>query len=68
MVSLEKKHMNKLKDSFRACINDGRILGLKESLRILNEFLDTKITMGYSEYITRAELRTFLETYINESE
>lgn len=68
MVNLEENNINKLAESFRECINDGRILGLKESLRILDEFLDRKVTMGYLEYITRAELQTFLETYINESE
>jgi hypothetical protein len=57
-----------LADSFRACIKDGIVLGLKESLKSLNQFLDRKIAKGYPEYISRAELQTFLETYIKNTE
>lgn len=57
-----------LADSFHACVNDGIVLGLKESLKSLNQFLDRKIAKGYPEYISRAELQTFLETYIKDTE
>ena len=59
---------DKLKNSILESINDGRILGLKESIKALNGFLDKKIEMGYPEYISRNELNTFLETYVSESE
>lgn len=57
-----------LADSFRACVNDGIVLGLKESLKSLHHFLDRKVAKGYPEYISRAELQTFLETYIKDTE
>lgn len=57
-----------LVNSFRACVNDGIVLGLKESLKSLNYFLDRKVAKGYPEYISRAELQIFLETYIKNTE
>lgn len=73
MENVSEKHERNnantlLADSFRACVNDGIVLGLKESLKSLNQFLDRKVAKGYPEYISRAELQTFLETYIKDTE
>ena len=52
-----------LTDSLRALVNEGIILGLKESLVGLNHLLDKKVEEGLPEYLTRNELKTFLNTY-----
>ncbi len=57
-----------LTKSFSDSVNDGIILGLKESLKILHQFLDKKVQKGYPEYISRTELQVFLETYINDTQ
>lgn len=40
--------------------------GLEHSLMALNHFLDKKLTLNGMEHITRKELNTFMETYIQE--
>jgi len=67
-LSDETKDNSSLLDSLHACVNDGIVLGLKESLKVLNQFLDKKVEKGYPEYISRAELKTFMETYIKDTE
>lgn len=57
-----------LMNTLRSCMNDGIILGLKESSKILNSFLDRKVAEGYPEYISRKELKVFMDTYIAEME
>lgn len=54
----------KVEDSLKVSINKGIILGMKESLKSLNQFIDEKQKMGLPESISKFELNTFLEEYI----
>jgi hypothetical protein len=51
-----------------SCVNDGIVLGMKESLKVLHQFLDKKVEKGLPEYISRAELQFFMEVYIKDTE
>ena len=56
--------LSKVEDSLKVSINKGIILGMKESLNSLNQFIDEKQKMGLPESISKFELNTFLEEYI----
>lgn len=56
--------LSKVEDSLKVSINKGIILGMKESLKSLNQFIDEKQKMGLPESISKFELNTFLEEYI----
>ena len=50
------------------CVKEGKVLGLKEAQKALDEFLNQKISKGHPEYITRKELKIFMDTYISQAE
>ena len=47
-------------------VDEGVALGLLESIRVLNQFMDIKVSQNLPEYITREELTTFLTGYIEQ--
>ena len=49
-----------------AAIDEGITLGLLESIRVLNQFIDLKVSRNLPEYITREELTIFLTGYIEQ--
>lgn len=44
----------------------GVLLGLHESLKALNMFLDEKVKDGKQDFMSRHELNLFMQTYIGE--
>ncbi len=50
--------------NLNSVLNDGIALGMKESLMALIKFLETKVSKGYPEYITKTELQIYMKEYI----
>jgi len=68
-INMEKIETDKLlMDTFVKCVNDGILLGLKSSLKILNQFLDKKLELNLPEYVNRVELNAFMDEHIKEME
>jgi len=68
-VDAAKDELTELvKNQLIEAIQDGIILGMKESLKILNQYLEIKTQKGYPMHIDKGELNLFLETYIQEQE
>lgn len=53
--------------SFNEAINGGIIIGLKESKKALEQFMERKIQMGYAPLLSINEISLFLQTYIDET-
>ena len=56
--------LSKVEDSLKVSINKGILLGMNESLKSINQFIDEKERLGFVGSISRSELNTFLEEYI----
>jgi len=56
--------LSKMEDSLKVSINKGILLGMNESLKSINQFIDEKERLGFVGSISRSELNTFLEEYI----
>ena len=56
--------LSKMEDSLKISINKGILLGMNESLKSINQFIDEKERLGFVGSISRSELNTFLEEYI----
>jgi len=57
---------NSIQKAIQKAVNDGIILGIKESKNILNDFIDTKISHNKPGVIFKYELNEFLDMYIKE--
>jgi hypothetical protein len=57
-----------LKIHIEKAIQDGIVLGMKECLKILNQYLDIKQKKGFPAYIEKGELELYMNTYILEQE
>lgn len=55
----------KMEDSLKVSINKGILLGMNESLKSINQFIDEKEKLGFVGSISRSELNTFLGEYIS---
>ena len=57
--------LSKMEDSLKVSINKGILLGMNESLKSINQFIDEKEKLGFVGSISRSELNTFLGEYIS---
>ncbi len=64
----DKEIIDFVDEKTKSIANKGVLLGLNESVKSLNMFLDKKVSKGLPDYISRHELNLFMKTYIEEYE